>query len=204
MHEQESQDFQTFIAGRLLKQTSDFDEVEVLESEARVSSEKAKDEPTVVTVVESVPTTSPAKADESDAAAFAKVDKSLISLGFFTPSSRRIKNQKIKSIRFTRTDAGKKVEASVEFHPSPVYGLPITADQDKFLALHHIITNLLRENGTITNPIRFTSADMLRLLDKKRQSGKNYQEIAEWLACMTTTSIISLSLIHISEPTRPY
>ena len=33
---------------------------------------------------------------------FTKVEKSLASLGFFTPSSRRIKNQKVKRVGFTR------------------------------------------------------------------------------------------------------
>ena len=41
--------------------------------------------------------------------AFAKVEKSLASLGFFTPSSRRIKNQKVKRIGFTREIDGKQV-----------------------------------------------------------------------------------------------
>src|SRR5688500_2010350 len=61
----------------------------------------------------------PQVADESSlpAKTFAKVDKSLISLGFFTPSSRRIRNQKIKRIGFTRTVDAKKVAVSAEFHP---------------------------------------------------------------------------------------
>jgi hypothetical protein len=33
---------------------------------------------------------------------FTKVEKSLTSLGFFTPSSRRLKDQKVKRISFTR------------------------------------------------------------------------------------------------------
>src|SRR3954447_13232879 len=98
------------------------------------------------------------------ATTFAKVEKSLITLGFFTPSSRRIKDQKVKRISFTRVIDGKRVEASAEFHPSAMLGLPITADQDKYLALHDIITTLLQQHGKITNPIRFTSAELLRLL----------------------------------------
>jgi len=90
----------------------------------------------------------------SRATTFAKVEKSLISLGFFTPSSRRIKDQKIKRISFVREIAGKKVEGTAEFHPSAALGLPITADQDKFLALQDIITNLPRVDGKISNPIR--------------------------------------------------
>jgi hypothetical protein len=127
---------------------------------------------------------------------FAKVEKSLISLGFFTPSSRRIKNQKVKRISFIRQVDGKKVEASVEFHPSAMLGLPITADQDKFLALHDIITRLLQANGKISNPIRFTSAELLRLLNKRVRAGKNYKDISEWLDVMMTTTIFSNGVVY--------
>jgi hypothetical protein len=127
---------------------------------------------------------------------FAKVEKSLISLGFFTPSSRRIKDQRIKRISFTRSIDGKKVEATAEFHPSPVLGLPVTADQDKFLALNDIITNRLRAEGTITNPIRFTSADLLRILNNRVRTGKNYKDIMEWLDVMTATTIFSNGVVY--------
>ena len=126
---------------------------------------------------------------------FAKVEKSLISLGFFTPSSRRIKNQKVKRISFTRTIDGKKVEATAEFHPSAVFGLPITADQDKFLALHDIITKTLRTEGRVTNPIRFTSAHLLRLLNSQVRTGKNYKDISEWLDVMMATMIVSNGVV---------
>jgi hypothetical protein len=130
------------------------------------------------------------------AAAFAKVEKSLISLGFFTPSSRRIKSQKVKRITFTRVIDGKRVEASAEFHPSAILGLPITADQDKYLALHDIITNILQNEGKITNPIRFTSAELLRLLNKRVRTGKNYKDIYEWLDVMTATTIFSKGVVY--------
>ena len=127
---------------------------------------------------------------------FAKVEKSLISLGFFTPSSRRIKDQKVKRISFTKTIDGKKVEATAEFHPSAMLGLPITADQDKFLALHDIITNRLQATGKISNPIRFTSAELLRLLNKRVRTGKNYKDIYEWLDVMTATTIFSNGVVY--------
>ena len=143
------------------------------------------------TAVQAVDTSTPPPAPE-----FAKVEKSLISLGFFTPSSRRIKNQKVKRISFIRHVEGKKVEASVEFHPSAMLGLPITADQDKFLALHDIITRLLQTNGKITNPIRFTSAELLRLLNKRVRAGKNYKDISEWLDVMMATTIFSNGVVY--------
>ena len=104
--------------------------------------------------------------------AFAKVEKSLASLGFFTPSSRRIKNQKVKRVGFTREIDGKRVEVSAEIHPSAMFGLPVTADQDKYLALQKIITNTLQSEGKVTNPIRFKSSELLRLLNTSTKTGK--------------------------------
>jgi hypothetical protein len=129
-------------------------------------------------------------------ATFTKVEKSLISLGFFTPSSRRIKDQKVKRINFTRTIDGKRMEATAEFHPSAVLGLPVTSDQDKYLALHDIITGLLQTHGRIKNPIRFTSANLLRILNKRVRTGKNYKDVSEWLDVMTATMIISDGVVY--------
>src|SRR5579871_5442512 len=47
-------------------------------------------------------------------ATFTKVEKSLASLGFFTPSSRRIKNEKVKRVSFTRDVDGKRMEVTAE------------------------------------------------------------------------------------------
>lgn len=122
---------------------------------------------------------------------FAKVEKSLASLGFFTPSSRRIKDQKTKRIDFTRDVDGKRVGVSAEIIPSAVFGLPITADQDKWLALQRIITDQLYADSKIANPIRFKSADLLRLLNDSTKSGKNYKDVSEWLDVMSSTTIFS-------------
>src|SRR5215472_10736370 len=71
---------------------------------------------------------------------FIKIEKNLASLGFFTPSSKRIKGARKKTITFTKVIDGKRVEARANILPSAEYGLPITADQDKYLALQKIIT----------------------------------------------------------------
>jgi len=129
--------------------------------------------------------------ENSSSTHFAKVYKSLASLVFFTPSSRRLKEQKMKSLSFTREVEGKRVEVSAEIIPSAVFGLPVTADQDKYLALQRIIRLLLQSEGKVTNPIRFKSADLLRLLNKSTKTGKNFKEISEWLDVMSSTTIVS-------------
>lgn len=127
---------------------------------------------------------------------FTKVEKSLASLGFFTPSSRRLKDQKVKRISFTREVDGKRVEVTAEIIPSALYGLPITADQDKYLALQEIITNILQSEGVVKNPIRFKSADLLRLMNRNVKAGKNYKEIGAWLDVMFSTTIFSQGTVY--------
>lgn len=129
---------------------------------------------------------------------FIKVEKNLASLGFFTPSSKKIKGARGKTISFTRWIDGKRIEAKVTIAPAALYGLPITADQDKYLALQKIINDLRQEIGEIKNPIGFTSAELLRLLGKRVRTGKNYDDIVEWLKRMTLTGIISEGVVYFA------
>ena len=130
---------------------------------------------------------------------FVKAEKNLASLGFFTPSSKRIRGTKKKTISFTQTVAGKKVEARASILPSAEYGLPVTADQDKYLALQKIITDRRSHGeGKIGNPIGFTSAELLRVLGKCVRTGKNYDDIAEWLKRMTLTGVSSEGVVFFA------
>lgn len=133
---------------------------------------------------------------------FAKVEKSLGALGFFTPSSRRVRTGKVKRITFTREVDGKKVEVSAEIVPSAISGLPITADQDKYLALQELITGIMQREGKVANPIRFKSADLIRILQNDTDAGKHYREIGEWLDVMTSTTIISKGAVYSAGQKR--
>lgn len=128
---------------------------------------------------------------------FVKVEKNLNSLGFFTPSSKATKGAKAKTITFTRTVEGKKVEAKVTIAPAALYGLPVTADQDKYLALQKIINDIKQGQGSVTNPIGFTSAEILRLLGHV-DSGKNFHDVHEWMKRMTSTTIISEGAVYLA------
>lgn len=128
---------------------------------------------------------------------FIKVEKNLTSLGFFTPSSKKIKNAKAKTVSFTRMIDGRKIEVSATIVPAAIYGLPITSDQDKYLALQKIITDTQQRDGKVTNPIGFTSAEMLKLLGQG-DAGKNYREIHEWLDLMSSTTIISQGVVYFA------
>jgi hypothetical protein len=129
---------------------------------------------------------------------FVKIEKNLASLGFFTPSSRRIRDAKAKVIGFVKVINGKRVEAKATIAPASLYGLPNTADQDKYLALHKIITDAHQRDGKVTNPIGFTSSELIKLLGMV-DSGENYKDVAEWLNVMTATTIVSEGTVFFAR-----
>ena len=126
-----------------------------------------------------------------------RVEKSLASLGFFTPSNKKIKGVKTKTILFNRQLEGQKIEVKATILPSAAYGLPITSDQDKYLALQKIIADIHREKGSVSNPIGFATADLLRILGLT-DAGKNYDDILEWGKRMTLTGISSEGVIYFA------
>ena len=128
---------------------------------------------------------------------FIKIEKNLISLGFFTPSSKRIKDEKSKTITFTKVIEGKRIEAKATIVPAAIYGLPVTADQDKYLALQKIISDQRQQAGEVSNPITFTSAELLKILEQA-DAGKNYHDVSEWLDLMTNTGIISEGVVYLA------
>ena len=69
------------------------------------------------------------------ASATTQIEKNLVSLGFFVPSGKRIKNCTSRTIAFTRFLDGRKIRTKVVIIPSTRHGLPVTSDQDKYLAL---------------------------------------------------------------------
>lgn len=108
----------------------------------------------------------------------------------------------MKRLDFTREIDGKREEVTAEIIPSAIFGLPITADQDKWLALQKIITNILQSDGKIANPIRFKSADLIRLLNNNTKTGKNYKEVSDWLDVMSSTTIISNGVVYVADQKR--
>src|SRR5437762_14330196 len=78
---------------------------------------------------------------------FVKVEKNLASLGFFTPSSKRLRNAQEKSFTITTVADGQRLDLKGTIIPSAKYGLPITADQVKWIALCKIITDIIRKEG---------------------------------------------------------
>jgi hypothetical protein len=134
-------------------------------------------------------------------AGYLRVEKNLASLGYFTASSTRRKDDKSKTVSFTRTKDGNRIEVRATIVPAVGYGHPITADQDKWLALQQIVGELLKTDGRVANPITFSSAELLKLLGQN-VSGKNYQDVKDWLEVMFMTSIKSEGTIYFAGQKR--
>ncbi len=140
----------------------------------------------------------PLSLDSAPVTDFVKVEANLASLGFFTPSSKRIRSTTSKVVTLSRLIAGKKVRVSATIVPAAIYGLPVTADQDKYLALMKLISELRRRAGKVSNPVGFSSAELLSILGKNYRSGKNYKEVSEWLDVMSATTIISEGMVYLA------
>jgi len=128
---------------------------------------------------------------------FVKVEKNLSSLGFFTASNVRLRGTTKKVVTFTREIEGRRIEARAVILPSAEYGLPITADQDKFLALQKLINEIRLRDGQVVNPVAFTSSELLRVLGNV-DSGNNYQDIYDWIMRMVATTISSQGVVYLA------
>src|ERR1700691_2458385 len=145
-----------------------------------------------------VQTTLQAASSRLPSADFVKVEKNLASLGFFTPSSKRTRSEKAKTVAVTVVMDGKRIEAKATIAPTALFGLPITADQDKWLALHKILTDVQTRDRQVTNPVSFSSAELLALLKIYKDSGKNYRDVSDWLDVMVGTTIISEGAVYVA------
>src|ERR1700722_13195673 len=129
-------------------------------------------------------------------AEFVKVEKNLASLGFFTPSSKRARDEKSKTVSVTIVLDGKRIDAKATIAPTALFGRPITADQDKWLPLNKILADVQARDGEVTNPVSFSSAELLALLKIYKDSGKNYKDVSDWLDVMVGTTIISEGAVY--------
>jgi hypothetical protein len=129
---------------------------------------------------------------------FVKIEKNLNTLGFFTPAKHRGAKSREKVVFFRRELNGKTIEAQATILPSAKYGLPTTADLDKYLAFHKLLEHMRNRVGEISNPVGFTSTQLLTVLGIK-DAGNNYQDIHEWLQRMTLTGINSKGIVYMAR-----
>src|SRR5438477_214453 len=78
-------------------------------------------------------------------AIFTKVDNNLTGIGFFTASSKRSR----KAVEKTTVVIDQGVEHRISILPSAKYGLPITQDQDFWLALMQLVNERIQQEGKL-------------------------------------------------------
>jgi Replication initiator protein A len=125
-----------------------------------------------------------------------RVEKSLHSLGFFASTANREISRTIVQV-FRRPD-GQKIQAKAVIEGIPSLGLPTTADRDKYMAFMKIALDQREFQGELTNPIRFSGADMIKLL-RLRKGGFHYDEINDWCKRMVATTIMSEASIFLAD-----
>jgi replication initiator protein A len=125
-----------------------------------------------------------------------RVEKSLHSLGFFASTANREISRTVVQV-FRRPD-GQKIQAKAVIEGIPSLGLPTTADRDKYMAFMKIALDQREFQGAVTNPIRFSGADMLKLL-RLRKGGFHYDEINDWCKRLVATTIMSEASIFLAD-----
>jgi hypothetical protein len=138
-------------------------------------------------------TTLPLVVEEVD---LVRVEKSLHSLGFFASTANREISRTIVQV-FRRPD-GQRIHAKAVIEGIPSLGLPTTADRDKYMAFMKIALDQRDFQGEVTNPVRFSGADMIKLL-RLRKGGFHYEEINDWCKRMVATTIMSQASIFLAD-----
>jgi hypothetical protein len=125
-----------------------------------------------------------------------RVEKSLHSLGFFASTAQREISRTVVQV-FRRPD-GQRIQAKAVIEGIPSLGLPTTADRDKYMAFMKIALDQRDFQGEVTNPIRFSGSEMIKLL-RLRKGGFHYDEINDWCKRMVATTIMSQASIFLAD-----
>ena len=127
---------------------------------------------------------------------FVKFEKNLSAIGFFSAANTH--QPRPKTVTITRNEDGRRLRAVLTILPSLPGGLPTVAHQDKTFAFFKIIQDRQQAGEKIENPITFHSSELLRLLGLRVRTGKNYEDVYQWLDVMTFTGIKSEAGLYLS------
>lgn len=127
---------------------------------------------------------------------FVKFEKNLSAIGFFSAANTH--QPRPKTVTITRNEDGKRFRAVLTISPSMPWGLPTAAHQDKTFAFFKIIQDRQKVGEKIENPIAFHSSELLRLLGLRVRTGKNYEDVYQWLDVMTFTGIKSEAGLYLA------
>jgi hypothetical protein len=119
---------------------------------------------------------------------FIPAEVTLETIGFFTPSSKRLKYE-IKEMTFGyRNSLGETETTKVEIVPNVKVGLPITVDLDYYRAFQKVLYEFLQVGGDLNDPIPFTTRQLIRYAGKAY--GKYERDnVRTWLERMVGTTI---------------
>jgi len=115
---------------------------------------------------------------------------SLENLGYFTPSSKRVKDIYVKEkvIGYKVGPDGAKRTIKAEISANHKLGLPITSDFDYYRAFLKICDEVADPQGRLYMPITVPTAKLIRYAGK-RESAKEWKEVREWFERMAGTMV---------------
>lgn len=121
---------------------------------------------------------------------YVPAEVSLENLGYFTPSSKRIKNIYVKEkVLGYKTGAdGIKRTIKAEISANHKLGLPITSDFDYYRAFLKICDEVAGPDGRLYMPIIVPTTKLLRYAGKK-EGTREWKEAKEWFERMAFTGI---------------
>ena len=115
----------------------------------------------------------------------------LENLGFFTPSSRRVKRhltkEKVLAER-VNPDGTKHITKTI-ISANALFGLPITSDLDYYRAFLKICDEIVDRDGRLDLPIAIPTRALIRYAGKV-ENARERKEIRAWIRRMTLTGII--------------
>jgi hypothetical protein len=115
----------------------------------------------------------------------------LETVGFFTPSSRRIKHHlvKEKTLAERANPDGTMYAIKTTISANALFGLPITSDLDYYRAFLKICDEIVDRDGRFHLPIAIPTRALIRYAGKT-ENARERKEIRAWIRRMTLTGII--------------
>jgi hypothetical protein len=103
-------------------------------------------------------------------------------IGYFTPSSKRIKNvtTKEKTVTEKTNPDGTHTTLQIKIIGTGEYGLPITIDLDYYRAFLKILEETTSQDGLIPEPINLPTKKLIRYAGK-RVSAREIREAKDWI-----------------------
>ena len=92
---------------------------------------------------------------------------------------------------------GQKIEIIWNVSANPKYGYPGPFDREVHKAIEQIITEIIKRDGIIKNPIRFSIYDLCKRMGIK--GGGNYQQIKKALERIQMTGVKSVGTFYSKE-----